>query len=237
MRDAQDTKGSAVGGPAMFHGAPREAYKIDENDTVTRFVPKMIKLTLPDHTQRVFRPGLQQIPRELADHQWLIDNGVIEYGASDKLPPMMQPALPGTQAYAASVGQSGVYDATMIPNYAVSDAQVSAADAVAKMAADHAARLRVDLEEAERVATQAAVAAADARTRAAATRSPEEGSRGQDDIVTSKSDTSKTNTDGDDAADEVRAARYEKLTDKMKEDYDELETDEERDAFLDSKGR
>ena len=227
MRDAQDTKGSAVGGPAMFHGAPREAYKIDENDTVTRFVPKMVKLTLPDHTQRVFRPGLQQIPRELADHQWLIDNGVIEYGASDKLPPMMQPALPGTQAYAASVGQSGVYDATMIPNYAVTDQQVKAADAVAKMAADHAASLREQLAEAERVAAQAAQAAYDARQSAATSRTGEK----------ADADTSHVNTNGDDSADEVRAARADKLTAKMREEYDLLDTDEERDAYLDSKNR
>lgn len=226
MKDAQDTSAATIGSP-LFHGTQREPYKINEEDTVTRFVPKMVKLTLPDHTQRVFRPGLQQIPRELADHQWLIDNGVIEYGAGEKLQPMMQPALPGTQAYAASIGQSGTYDASAIPNYAVTDAQVAAADAVAKMAAEHAARLRDDLKEAERVATQAAVAAADARARAAANRSGKE----------PEADTSHVNTTGDDSADEVRAARADKLTAKMREEYDLLETDEERDAYLDSKNR
>lgn len=228
MKDASDIKTSTVGGPAMFHGEPRTAYVIDETDTVDRFFPRMVKLTLPDHTQRIFQPGLQSVPKELADHPWLVDNGVIELKSKSPLPPMVQPAVPGTQAYAASIGNSGVYDATLVPNARVSSHELRAIEAVAVAAAENARQARENLENAERVSQNANAAVADVRARLQSQRS------GPEDEVVDHQD---VETNAGDDADEARAARVANLTAKMREDYDLLTTDEERDAFLTAKGR
>ena len=120
--------------------------------TVQRFFPKPVRLTLQDHTVREFPAGLQNIPEEYAEHEWLKRNGVVEYKAGDPLPPLGLKAVPGTQAYAASVGASGIYDATKAPSQVSTpdpvgvadqaDAEVEAMEAQLKVKRDQAKALR-----------------------------------------------------------------------------------------------
>lgn len=165
MRDAASTNNQSVGGTAMFHGEPRPAFAVDETDIVHRFFPKEVRLTLPDHTQRRWPPGLQRVPRQLADHQWLKDNGVVELDNTAPLPPMMLSAPPGTQAHAATIMQSGMYDVSLIRDPAITDAHVQATETMARMAGENLRVARENLENAERVALAANSALADARAR------------------------------------------------------------------------
>lgn len=270
MKDAQDTKNQSVGGTTMFHGEPgRSVTRIDESDTVTRYVPRVVRLTLPDHTQRVFQPGLQEIPRELAYHQWMRDNGVVEYEGRGPLPPPMLRALPGTQAHAASIMQSGVYDVSLIRDPVVTDAHVRATETMARQAAENLRVARENVENAERISVAANTALADARQRLA-NQPPIVGGSANDNLESVQSD--KLRDDGPtvqdfvkagysarnyppkgfaskSSADEInvlvaaedltvkdRTARADKLKKKDRADYDNLTTDNDRDAFLDGAG-
>lgn len=216
MRDAQDTRNQSVGGTAMFGGSePNPAFAVDESNKVDRFFPKPVTLTLPDHTQRKWPAGLHKVPVQLADHPWLKANGVIEPQSGQVAPQMMLQAPPGSQAHAAAVMQSGVYDATLVPRHDLSDADVQSADTMASLASENLKIAQEAVEKAQQTCAHATQAAADARARL------EKQSPAQDDR----------------SPDEVRAARADKLTARMREDYDALETDEERDAFLDEKKR
>lgn len=83
--------------------------------TVTRFFPKDLRYTMQDHSVRTFKAGVQEVPEEIADTPWMVDNGVVEYVKGTPLPALMRKAPPGSQAYAASIGGSGVYDAVTAP--------------------------------------------------------------------------------------------------------------------------
>lgn len=133
MNDDTNTKQRPIG-EAFFHGMPRAPYAVDETDTQTRFFPKMVKLTLPDHTQRIFQIGIQEVPSALADHPWLVANGMKEISALRPLPPLMRTAPVGSQGYGTAIMQSGVYDATLIPNARVTDEVLKNAHEFATMA-------------------------------------------------------------------------------------------------------
>lgn len=300
MRDAASTNNQSVGGTAMFHGEPnRPAFQVDENNTVYRFFPKEVRLTLPDHTQRRWPPGLQRVPRELADHQWLKDNGVVELNTDAPLPPMMLSAPPGTQAHAATIMQSGVYDVSLIRDPATTDAHVRAMETMARMAAENLRSARENLENAERVSVSTNEALASARDKMSRQSdepriggetlvdtlgdgNPQRASRpGDDQRQAAQTGTASLKSDGPtveayvksgylaknyppdgyasrssdaeilaaveaqnrdtetkdrDTETKERSSRADKLKAKDRKDYDTLNTDKDRDAFLSTKG-
>lgn len=129
----------------------REPFKLSGRKVV-RFFPKPVRHTMPDHTTLIFQAGVQEIPEELADSQWLKDNGVSEHKLGDALPPLMRKAPPGSQAAAAALASSGVYDAVHAPRQHSeidpvgeadqADAEVAALEIRLETARDRAAALR-----------------------------------------------------------------------------------------------
>lgn len=128
-----------------------EPIQLDENDTLDRFFPRPVRLTMPGHVVRHFPMGFQKVPRALADDSWLRMNGMIDPNTgSDPLP--LQPQAPlGSQGYAASVMQSGVYDATMIPAAYQTDEGLRSADANARLASENVRTAQENLDNALRV--------------------------------------------------------------------------------------
>lgn len=161
----QDTAQKPIG-EGLFHGSPRQPYFIDETDTVNRFFPRPVNLTLPDHTQRRFPAGNQAIPRQLADDPWLTKNGVVDYEARpDKLPPMMRTAPVGSMGHAQAIMQGGVYDATLVPDARVSDDQIKFAEDMARAAIANVDVAQSNLERAVEVAKDAMARLEDAKGR------------------------------------------------------------------------
>jgi hypothetical protein len=274
MRDAQDTNRQTVGGTAAMFGGnePRPAFAVDERNTVQRFFPGPVRLTLPDHTQRQWNAGLQDVPAELADHPWLKSNGVVEPAKGQVAPQMMLMAHPNSQAAATAIAQSGVYDATLVPTHETTDEDVQAADQMAGLAAENLRAAEDNLEKARQTYASAVQAVETSRERALRRRGPdnerrlegpgkgermtkeqrdfaeqrarEQGGGGTTKelphvdklTATQREDYDKLETD-EQRDRYIRAARADNLTDKMREDYDELKTNDERDALLDSKNR
>lgn len=58
------------------HNAP-----IPQDDLVTVTAPKAFTLTLDTHQKVQYGAGIQEMPREHADHWWAIANGVQQYKA------------------------------------------------------------------------------------------------------------------------------------------------------------
>lgn len=121
-------------GDQRFHGSPVQPYFIDEMNTVTRFFPKQVNLTLPDHTQRKFPAGIQEVPAQLANDDWLLANGMIEYDRGQPLAAMLKQAGPGSQAHGRAIMDGGVYDATLVPDVRMTDAVIANALDFAKLA-------------------------------------------------------------------------------------------------------
>lgn len=134
---------------------------IDETNTVTKFFPREVKLTLPDYSTRFFNAGVQLVPAELSEHPWLKDNGMVDVPQGSPLPPAMLSAPPGSAAFA----KSGVYDATRIPDPRVTDAGLQAARVVADMAAQNVRVAEDVLAQAQAVSVGAAQAVADITAR------------------------------------------------------------------------
>lgn len=144
-----------------------EPYKVDETSTQTRFFPKPVNLTLPGHTVRKFPAGMQQVPVQFLNDQWLIDNGMQEIPEGQPL--RLQPQAPlGSQGYATAFGQSGVYDATMILSAVLSDEAIASADANARLAAENVKTAQENLDNALRIHANATAALIDAQTSRAA---------------------------------------------------------------------
>lgn len=124
----------------------------ESGNTEPRFFPKDVRYTLPNHTTRVFKAGVQEVPEEYLKDSWLIAMGMSEPPSSGALPPLMRKAPIGSQAHAASIGASGVYDATYAPRQHSeydpvaeadqADADVAAAEANLDTLRDRAAALR-----------------------------------------------------------------------------------------------
>jgi hypothetical protein len=136
-----------------------EPLVIDETKTETRYLPRSLQLVLPGHVVRRFPAGLQEIPVALLDHPWLKANGMVEYKATQGMPPPAQPMAPvGSHAYATAYAASGTYDATLIPDPYVTDDVLAGADANARAAADNVRLAQENLDNAVRI-HQGAVAA------------------------------------------------------------------------------
>jgi hypothetical protein len=136
-----------------------EPLVIDESQTETRFLPRSVQLVLPGHVVRKMPAGLQEVPVALLDHPWLQANGMVEYKATQGMPPPTQPMAPvGSHAYATAYAASGTYDATLIPDPYVTDEVLAGADANARAAADNVRFAQENLDNAVRI-HQGAVAA------------------------------------------------------------------------------
>lgn len=139
-------------GDQRFHGSPVQPFFIDELNTVTRFFPKPVTLTLPDHTQRKFPAGIQEIPAQLADNDWLLKNGMKEFNRGQPLAAMVQQAPPGSHAHGlTAIMSGGVYDATMVPDARVTDAVLENALQFAKMTQENVKVAQDNLERAVEV--------------------------------------------------------------------------------------
>jgi hypothetical protein len=65
----------------------KEADEEDQNqDTVTMFFPTRVTLTMPGHISRTFGPGPAEVPENMADHQYLKDNGAYEFKKGQPAP-------------------------------------------------------------------------------------------------------------------------------------------------------
>ena len=150
--------------------APVEELRIDENDTETRFLPRSVQLVLPGHVVRKLPAGLQEVPRALLDHPWLLANGMVDYRATQGVPPPAQPMAPvGSHAYATAFMASGTYDATQIPDPYVTDEVLSGATANVQASLQNVRAAQEQLDEALRVHNAAVAALSDAQvTRARA---------------------------------------------------------------------
>lgn len=92
---------------------PAGSYKLS-GDTERRFFPKNVRYTSVGHQNHEFKAGINEVPVEFLEDQWLKDNGMKVFEGT--APVVLQPqAELGSQAYAASVASSGVYDATFVP--------------------------------------------------------------------------------------------------------------------------
>lgn len=139
-------------GDQRFHGSPVQPFFIDELNTVTRFFPKPVTLTLPDHTQRKFPAGLQEIPAQFQDEAWLLKNGMKEYDRGQPLASMVQQAPPGSHAHGlTAIMSGGVYDATLVPDARVTDAVLANALQFAKMTQENVKVAQDNLERAVEV--------------------------------------------------------------------------------------
>lgn len=137
---------------------------IDESDTVIKFLPKSVRLTLPGHVVRVFPAGLQAIPRVFEDDSWLKANGMQDIKRGMAPPP--QPSAPvGSHGYATAFAQSGTYDATTIPDPAVTDENISNAYAAVRSSAENVRMAQEVLNESLRIHQSAVAALIDAQTR------------------------------------------------------------------------
>jgi hypothetical protein len=62
------------------HDTPlKPADVVGTEGTVTMFFPRKVLLTLDDHRRVEFNPGIQEVPLNLADHQYLKLNGVTRH--------------------------------------------------------------------------------------------------------------------------------------------------------------
>lgn len=143
----------------------RPVRTIDDSKTVRRFLPRPVKMTLPGHQTRQFQAGLQDIPEELADHPWLRDNGMLDEPARGEPLPLQPQAPVGTHGYATAFAQSGIYDATQIPDYRFTDRDIENADAQTRLAAENVRVAQENLDNALRIHQSAAAALNDARAR------------------------------------------------------------------------
>lgn len=222
---------NTIGGTTMFHGMPREPFVIDDTKTETRFLPKPVTLTLPDHTQRKFGAGLQEIPVQLLEDPWLKKNGMIEYRGRDPLPPMMMTAMPGTQAHNASIMSSGTYDATLIRDPRITDEHVKATEAVAGMAAENVRVAQENLARAIEILTNAQRSHADALTRYAA-RDEIAGPDGEGDDTVVGDEAGKPETRKQRTAREKREADFYKALSPDDQKKWDGSTQEERDTWI-----
>lgn len=150
MADAKNT--TTVGGGALFSTPDRPSYEINENDKVTKYFSRPVRLTLPDYTQRSFAAGVQEIPAQFGDDPWLKANGMTDVPNSGPLPPMMLSAQPGSQAFARSVTHTtGLYDAALVPRTQYDDEQYRFAQDHAQMAGEAVRQAEENLEAARRV--------------------------------------------------------------------------------------
>lgn len=66
--------------PPPAGAAPTQMTKEQEEDTVTMFFPKQVKLTLDGSSnQRVFPAGIQEVPAVYADHWYLKASGATRH--------------------------------------------------------------------------------------------------------------------------------------------------------------
>ena len=92
----------------------KKSVKLSGN-TERRYFPRSVKYTTFGHNIIEFKAGLNGVPVEFLGDEWLKSCGMQEMPVNGPLPPMIQKAGPGSQAYATAVASSGVYDGTFVP--------------------------------------------------------------------------------------------------------------------------
>lgn len=212
-----------------------EAYVVDETDTVDRFFPRPVNLTLPGHVVRKFPAGFQAVPRQLADDPWLKLNGVVEPPRAGEPLPLQPQAPVGSHGHATAFAQSGVYDATMVPRAVPTDSDIEAADTIARAAAENVRVAREILDNALSVHQNAVGALNSARETRASDEADREdrakGGAGRPDSVVNTKSRKRENSQERRAREKREEDFYDTLSVEDKARWDDS-TQDERDNWI-----